>query len=250
MPAPGHSKPLLPQGPYALTDRRLAGGRTHDYIVRHLLTAGIRLIQIREKNLAGTDEGRRLESETGLGIPALTPEAYRHSLRRCIELARESNAVLIVNDDPALAAELDADGVHVGQDDIPPRQARETVGPNRILGVSTHTRDQLLAAIREPVDYVAVGPVFGTTSKDSPYAPLGLEFVRWAAGILEKHALPIVCIGGIGLENIRDLMHAAPHCRPAVISALMTTGDIQAAAQRFLQTMKQADSGNDCAGTP
>jgi thiamine-phosphate pyrophosphorylase len=215
---------------YAITDRRLAGGRGHEEIVEALLRGGVRCIQVREKNLeaGGGNEG------------ALGREAYCEVLARCRELAARAGAVLFVNDDPRLAAELDADGVHVGQEDIPPREARAIIGTHRLLGVSTHTRGQFLAALDEPVDYVAIGPVFGTTSKQSPFSALGLEFVAWAWGEARRRAMPLVPIGGITEENVGLLLDVAPGCLPAVIGAMMTPGDIAGAARRFLEAVRRA----------
>ncbi len=219
----------LPSGVYALTDRRLAGagGRSHEEIVSALLEGGARLIQIREK-------------PDSTNPPPLSRPALADSIRRCLALTRAAGAALIVNDDPDLAAETGADGVHVGQDDCPPREARRRIGPRRILGISTHTRAQFLAALGEPVDYVAIGPIFGTTSKESPYSALGLEFARWASAEAARRGMAIAAIGGISLDNLAHLMAAAPDCRPAVISALMRPNleDIAAATRQFLDAMR------------
>jgi len=217
---------------YAITDRRLAGGRGHEEIVEALLRSGVRCIQLREKHLAA--EGCAEDAAT------LTREAFGEVVARCRTLAARAGAVLFINDDPRLAAELDADGVHVGQEDMPPREARAIIGTHRLLGVSTHTRGQFLAALDEPVDYVAIGPVFGTTSKQSPYSALGLEFVAWAWGEAGRRAMPLVPIGGITEENVGLLLDVAPGCLPAVIGAMMTPGDIAGAARRFLEAVRRA----------
>jgi len=223
----------LPPGPYALTDRRLAGGRGIDAIVESLLLGGVRLIQVREKS----------DSPGGLD-----PAAFRETVRRCAARVQAAGGVLILNDDPALAVAAGADGVHVGQDDCPPRRAREIVGPGRLLGLSTHTRDQVLAAFEEPVDYAAIGPVFGTTSKQSPYSALGLEFAAWAWGEARRRGMPLVAIGGITPANVGRLLAVAPGIRPAVIGALMTGGDIAARAREFIAAMKAAGVARTAGG--
>jgi thiamine-phosphate pyrophosphorylase len=207
-----------------LTDRSLAGGRGIEALVDSLLAGGARLIQIREKfNSPG----------------ALDPVEFRETVRRCATRVRAAGGVLILNDDPDLAVATGADGVHVGQDDCPPRRAREIVGSARLLGLSTHTREQVLAALEEPVDYVAIGPVFGTTSKQSPYAALGLEFAAWAWSEAHRRGMPMVAIGGISPANVGGLLAVAPGIRPAVIGALMTEGDIAARTIEFLAAMRR-----------
>ena len=215
------SRNALPDGVYALTDRRQAGGRLHEEITSALLEGGVRLIQIREKEIRDTAD---FAAEVG----------------RCLAQTRRAGACLVLNDDPSLAVMADADGVHVGQEDCSPREARRILGAHRILGLSTHTREQFLAALEEPVDYVAIGPVFGTLSKASPYSALGLDFARWAAGEARRKGMTLAAIGGINLENLGALLEAAPGVRPAVIGAIMTPGDIAEAARRFLRAECEA----------
>jgi len=227
----------------------LAGGRSHEEIVEALLAGGVRLIQVREKYLTETKEGEQVARDTNGKVSPLSHYALCDSIRRSLGLARAAGATLLVNDDPVLAAETGVDGVHVGQDDCPPRRARTLLGPGRIIGLSTHNRNQLRAALDEPIDYVAIGPVFGTTSKASPYETLGLEFVSWAAEESAQRGIPLVAIGGIDLTNLEALLRAAPSCHPAVISALMTEGDIAARAREFLAAMKPL-AANGCTDSP
>jgi thiamine-phosphate pyrophosphorylase len=115
-----------------------------------------------------------------------------------------------------------AAGVHVGQEDLAPAAARAIVGPGAIVGFSTHTLDQVRAAAREPVSYIAVGPVFGTTSKDTGYTAIGLEFVTAAAQA--AGSIPIVAIGGITLETAPAVL-AAGAAAVAVIGDLLAGND-------------------------
>jgi thiamine-phosphate pyrophosphorylase len=139
-------------------------------------------------------------------------EAAKHVARLC----REQGATLIVNDRADIALLLEA-GVHVGQDDLPPREVRKVMGTDAIIGFSSHNVQQLCAAGGEPVDYVAVGPVFGTASKQNPDPIVGVEEVRRCRALIEK---PLVAIGGITLENALDVLRAGADS-VAVIAGLI-----------------------------
>lgn len=150
-----------------------------------------------------------------------------------VALARAKGTTIIVNDRADLARLARADGVHVGQDDLTPAAARRIVGAGRMIGLSTHTLEQIDAAVREPVDYIAVGPVFGTRSKATGYGAVGLELVREAAARAQGRGLKIVAIGGITLARAADLMRAGVDS-VAVISDLLATGDPQARVREYL----------------
>jgi thiamine-phosphate pyrophosphorylase len=119
-------------------------------------------------------------------------------------LAREAGAQFVVNDRADFALLLDA-GLHLGQDDLPPRDARRLLGNEAIIGYSSHSAAQLARAGGEPVDYVALGPVFGTASKRNPDPVVGVEEVRRCRSLIEK---PLVAIGGITLENGAEVLRA------------------------------------------
>ena len=139
-----------------------------------------------------------------------------------VRLAEAAGARVIVNDRVDLARLSGAAGVHVGQDDIPPSAARAQLGPSAIVGFSTHTVEQIAVALRYPVSYIAVGPVFGTTTKTTGYEAVGLELVRTAAHLATN--TPIVAIGGITLERAGDAI-AAGASAVAVIGDLVVGGD-------------------------
>jgi thiamine-phosphate pyrophosphorylase len=120
--------------------------------------------------------------------------------------ARAGGATVIVNDRADVAHLSGASGVHVGQDDLPPAAAREIVGDDFVVGLSTHTSEQLAAAMLTPVSHVAIGPVFGTHTKDTGYEPVGLERVRAAARQLAPSGLPLVAIGGITIDTAADVI--------------------------------------------
>jgi thiamine-phosphate pyrophosphorylase len=139
-----------------------------------------------------------------------------------VKLARSSRSRIIVNDRADLARMSNAGGVHVGQDDLAPAAARALLGKAALVGCSTHSVDQVDAALREPVDYIAVGPVFGTRTKNTGYDAVGLELVSAAAA--RAQGRPIVAIGGITLDTAPDVL-AAGAAGVAVISDLVAHRD-------------------------
>jgi thiamine-phosphate pyrophosphorylase len=129
--------------------------------------------------------------------------------------------------------------VHLGQDDLPPAAARRVLGSEQIIGLSTHTTSQIDAALAAPVDYIAIGPVFGTASKATGYDAVGLEMVKEAAGRAHKRGLPVVAIGGITLERAGDVIRAGADS-VAVISDLVATGDPRARVREYLERLASA----------
>ena len=144
------------------------------------------------------------------------PRDFVDEARRVRERCRAEDALFVVNDRADFAALLDA-ALHVGQDDLAPVDARKVIGPGRVLGFSTHNDVQLLAAESEPVDYLALGPVFATRSKENPDPEIGLE--RWAAW-RQRTDRPVVAIGGITRANARAVLSAGADS-VAVIGDLM-----------------------------
>ncbi len=163
---------------------------------RELTIGGATLLQLREKH-ASSREILRLARE----------------LRRVLP----QNVRLILNDRADLCVAAGAGGVHVGQDDLPPHAARRIIGSERILGISTHNPEQVKAGEESSADYVAIGPVFATGSKDNPDPVIGLEGVKRARSLTGK---PLVAIGGITLENCRSVIEAGADS-VAVISDLL-----------------------------
>ena len=203
--------PALPASPflYPILDPGALAGRDPVHVVGVLAEAGVRIVQLRLK--AGTDRARY---ETASRVRAAT---------------RARDMALVVNDRVDLARVVEAEGVHLGQDDLPPEAARAVLGPGRILGLSTHSLDQLRAAAATGPDYVAVGPVFPTRTKDNPDPVVGLDLVRTArAGC----GCPLVAIGGISRANARDVV-AAGADGLAVIADLFAASDLREAAEEF-----------------
>jgi thiamine-phosphate pyrophosphorylase len=155
-----------------------------------------------------------------------------------VTMARPSGALVVVNDRADIARLADAAGVHVGQDDIGPAAVRRLIGADRLVGFSTHSVAQVDEAVRQPIDYVAIGPVFGTTSKDTGYDAIGLTLVQEAAARARARGLPLVAIGGVTIERVADVMRAGASS-VAVISDLLATGDPRARVTQYLDKLRQ-----------
>ncbi|MHA1573359.1 MAG: thiamine phosphate synthase [Alphaproteobacteria bacterium] len=202
-----------PWGLYAILDPAHCAGRDLAILARQVLENGAGALQLRDKK---GDEQER----TKMG-------------RRLKALCEEFGAMFIINDDPCLAREVDADGVHVGQDDAPIAEARAIVGRDRVVGLSTHTREQALAGCDSGADYLGFGPIYATATKTQPYPPLGAEEVRWAA---ETLILPFVAIGGVTRERLPELVEAGVK-NVAAISAIFAAEDPGRAARQFVEVL-------------
>jgi thiamine-phosphate pyrophosphorylase len=202
---------------YPITDRQLSG-LSHAEQVARLIEGGAAFVQLREKRLS--------------------PREFYREAEEALKVARAGGAKVIINDRADIALALGADGVHLGQDDMPPEAARALLGEGAVVGFSTHSVEQAVAAARLPVDYVAVGPIFETKSKDKPDPQVGLEGlrrVREAVGVSVK----IVAIGGVTRENAPYVL-AAGADSVAVISALLRPEDpseITRLTRRFLASL-------------
>ncbi len=203
---------------YAVCDADVcaqAGWTLPDYAAA-LMDGGVTLLQLRAKHAAS----RPFLADT----EAVMARALQHA------------ATVVVNDRADIARLAGASGVHVGQDDLTPVDVRRVIGGDAVLGLSTHTTAQLDAAVREPVTYVAVGPVFGTTTKATGYDAVGLELVRRAHAIAAPAGLPVVAIGGITLERVGEVITAGA-TSVAVITDLLVGGAPAARARAFLERL-------------
>jgi len=153
--------------------------------------------------------------------------------RRLRDITYNEGVTFIVNDDPAVAFAVDADGVHLGQEDIPTDVAREILGSEKIIGLSTHTYEEAVEAEHQNVDYIGFGPVFHSSTKmvGSPHGPWGLARIR------NSVSLPIVAIGGITMENVVDVIEAGAE-GIAVISAILSARDIEETVREFKKRME------------
>jgi thiamine-phosphate pyrophosphorylase len=154
-----------------------------------------------------------------------------------VRKAEGSGALIILNDRADIARISGAGGVHVGQHDLSPAAARGIVGSDACIGFSTHTAAQIRAAVNEPIDYLAIGPVFGTRTKETGYDAVGLPRVSEAAAQALPYDLPVVAIGGITLDRATDVL-AAGAWSVAVISDLLITGDPRARVRNYLKRLR------------
>lgn len=198
---------------YVVLDRTAARGRDLEDILEVVAAAGCRLVQLREKEWPS---GR------------LWPLAERLRAR-----ARAAGVTFIVNDRVDLALALDADGVHLGQDDLPPRSARKLLRPGMVLGVSTHSVEQARAAQSAGADYVAVGSMFATATKPD-FQLVGPDLIR---KLRPEISVPLVGIGGITADNVHEVI-AAGADGVAVISAVCGATDPGQAVARFIERIE------------
>jgi thiamine-phosphate pyrophosphorylase len=153
-----------------------------------------------------------------------------------VERAHAAGARVVVNDRADIARLAGADGVHLGQEDLRPAAARAIVGDAALIGLSTHTPDQIEAALAQPVSYLAIGPVFATATKATGYQAVGLDRVREAAGRARTRQLPVVAIGGITLESAPGVIQAGA-ASVAVISDLLSGGDPERRVRAYLERL-------------
>ncbi len=173
---------IIPEGIYGITGDNFAHGKSNFECVKAMIEGGIKIIQYRDKTKS---------------IKEKVKEA-----REIRELCKRNGVVFIVNDHVDIAILVDADGVHIGQDDMDPSDVRKLIGDNKIIGLSTHSEEQGMKAYLNPdVDYIGVGPIFPTTTKDT--APVGLGYLEYAVKNLH---LPFTAIGGIKEHNLHEII--------------------------------------------
>ena len=194
---------------YPITDTRTAK-LSHTEQVEKLIEGGAEIIQLREKHAS--------------------PKDFYEFAKEALKRARQHKVKIIINDRVDIALALKADGVHLGQDDLPPEHARKILGEKAIIGFSTHNLEQAVRAVQLPIDYLAIGPVFATRTKENSENVVGIEGiknVREAIG-----GFPLVAIGGITFENFREVLQSGADS-VAVVSHLMSNAD------KITEKMKQ-----------
>lgn len=202
---------------YAVVDVEACdrAGRKPFDVARAFLSAGVLVVQVRAKALGS---GALLD----LAL-AITDEA------------RQTGTRVIVNDRADICVLAKSAGVHVGQDDLTPEQVRRVIGPDVVVGLSTHTTVQVAEAIQQPISYLAMGPVFGTATKATGYEAVGCPAVEAAAVAARPYGLPVVAIGGITLDSAPRVI-AAGAASVAVISDLLV-GDPEVRAREYLSAL-------------
>jgi thiamine-phosphate pyrophosphorylase len=201
---------------YCLTAEKFSNGRSNIEVVREMLDAGVKLVQYREKEKKA---GAKLEE-----------------CRAIREMTREAGAAFIVNDDIDIAILVGADGVHVGQEDLPVECVRELVGPDMAIGLSTHSPEQARDAIRRGVDYIGVGPIFRTYTKDDVVDPVGFEYLDY---VVANHDIPFVAIGGIKEHNLGEVVRHGARCA-ALVTEIVGDADITAKITALRNQMEAA----------
>lgn len=199
---------------YCLTAEKFSLGRSNIEVVRAMLDAGIKLVQYREK-----------EKKTGVMYD------------ECMEIrrmTREAGAAFIVNDNIDLAMMVEADGVHIGQEDYPVPVVRKLVGENMAIGLSTHAPEEARKAVADGADYIGVGPIFRTFTKEDVVDPVGYEYLDYVVSNLD---IPFVAIGGIKEHNIADVARRGARC-VALVTEIVGADDIGGTIKALRQAMK------------
>lgn len=197
---------------YAITDVGITR-LSHCSQVERLIAGGARLIQLREKEMA--------------------PRQFYDDALRALSVARSRGVQVIINDRVDIALALGADGVHLGQDDLPPVSARKLLGNDAVIGLSTHNLEQVIAAARLPLDYLAIGPIFRTATKKNPEPPVGLDGLKRIREVME---LPLVAIGGITLANAPEVLSTGADAVAVISSLLDDPSRITIKTAEFLQS--------------
>jgi thiamine-phosphate pyrophosphorylase len=204
---------------HVITDETLQQRFSHLELARLATEGGADCIQYREKRLCTTRE-------------------LVETARRIEQALRDTPAKLTVNDRVDVASAVGAAGIHLGPDDLEPTVARGLLGESLVIGATANNLEQALRMARQPIDYLGVGPVFGTRSKASPASPLGLPAL---AEIVRAVPLPVIAIGSITTDRVEAVLETGAH-GVAVLSAVTCTADPREAARKFSETILRARS--------
>jgi thiamine-phosphate pyrophosphorylase len=196
---------------YAVTDARLSG-LSHAEQLERLAAAGATLVQLREKHLS--------------------PRQFYYQAEEALQVARRYGVTLVINDRVDIALALGAGGVHLGQEDLAPEAARRLLGNRAIIGRSAHSVEQALLAAREPIDYLAIGPVFETSTKENPDPIVGLDGVRRVREAVGQ--LPLVAVGGIGFSNVARVLEAGADSVAVIAAIISQPEQIESNARKLL----------------
>lgn len=212
----------LPAGIYGITAEKFSRGRDNVSVVKEMIAGGVTVIQYREKH---------------------DRKSFREMYEECLairRLTRDNGILFIVNDYLELAILTDADGIHVGQDDLPVSAVRERIG-NKIIGLSTHGPEQAQAAVAAGVDYIGAGPIFATQTKDDVCDPVGIHYLEY---VMRNVPLPAVAIGGIKLDNLGQVLErgARTVCLVTeIVGADDIAGTVRQLNEMLAQGAKKAD---------
>lgn len=203
---------------YLITDRHQTGGRPLIPLLREALDAGLRAIQLRERDLATRP------------LLALAEDVLR--------LTRDYGALLLLNDRVDLVMALGADGVHLRADSVPVAAARRLLGPDRVIGVSAHSVEEVVRAEAEGADFAVIGPAYETSSKRPYGPPIGLAPIGEAA---RRCRIPVLAVGGITPSRAREVRHAGAF-GVAVISSILSAEQVKSATHQMLEAVAASKS--------
>jgi thiamine-phosphate pyrophosphorylase len=205
------TKPLFPTGIYGITAEKFSSGRSNLEVVREMIAGGIGIIQYREKR------------------PQKSSAAMLEECRAIRDMTRQAGILFIINDYPDIALLVDADGVHVGQDDLPVSEVRRLIGADKLIGLSTHSPEQAAAAVQAGADYIGVGPIFTTQTKEDVCAPVGLGYLDH---VVRTCPLPFVAIGGIKEHNLDRVLEKGART-VCLVTEIVGAPDIAATVRRL-----------------
>ena len=197
---------------YVITESTISKGRSNEETVREAIKGGAGIIQLREKEW----DKNKIKNEA----------------IRLLKICRENNVLFIVNDYVDVALEIGADGVHLGQSDMPIKEAREICGDRLIIGLSTHSIEQAVKADMEGADYITIGPIYKTRAKDYT---IGINIIK---EIINKIKKPLIAIGGINDNNIDSVLGQGVKS-VAVISAVVSSDDVRGTAFQLVSRIKK-----------
>ena len=198
---------------YAITESSISKGRSNDGVIREAIKGGAEIIQLREKEW--------------------NKDKVKEEAIKLLKICKENNVLFIVNDYVDVAMEIGADGVHLGQSDMPISEARRICRDKLIIGLSTHSVEQAVDADQEDVDYITIGPIFKTRAKDYT---VGVEIIKPELDNVQK---PVIAIGGINKDNIGSVLEQGVKS-VAVISAVVSADNVKEAAEELVKKIKGA----------
>lgn len=199
---------------YPITDISISK-LSHLEQVKLLIEGGAKIIQLRDKYSS--------------------PKEFYESAKAVMDFTREKDIKIIINDRVDIALAVKAEGVHLGQDDLPPIHARKILGESAIIGFSTHNVSQAIEAVKFPINYVAIGPIFATTTKENPDAVVGINGLKTVRAAIND--FPLVAIGGITFENYQDIMKNGADSVALISSILQAPNNISETTQTFIKQL-------------
>ncbi|WP_018248045.1 thiamine phosphate synthase [Orenia marismortui] len=198
---------------YCITAEKFSLGRSNIEVVKEMIDAGIKIIQYREKK---------------------KKMLYKYQeCKRLREMTKEAGVSFIINDDIHLAMAIGADGVHIGQEDLPLEEVRRLLGKDKIIGLSTHSPQEAEDAVKRGADYIGVGPIFKTNTKDDVCDPVGLEYLEY---VVENLDIPFVAIGGIKEHNVDQVWKLGGRCI-CMVTEIVGAEDIKAKIRSIRQKL-------------